>query len=230
MPKQNRVNPFGDIVAVSERGTMMGNRGSLHDESGQIRRAWEVKRWLICRLEFLGRHRIIMAPNRYTELFFLDEATALAAGHRPCSECRRESFRQYTTAWVAAHHDTLGDSRPTADGIDNRLHSERIGPDRRRLWFVTVIDNLPDGVVVSLDGSDSHLIWKQQLLEWSPGGYTLGRLLAAGARVRVLTPRSSVETIRAGYVPDVHPSAHRISKSTGPLGSNDSAHSGSYTT
>ena len=89
MPRMNRVTPFGEIVAVPERGTMMGNRGILHDADGRIRRPWNVKRWLLCVLEFKGRHRTIMAPNRYTELFFLDEATGLAAGHRPCFECRR---------------------------------------------------------------------------------------------------------------------------------------------
>lgn len=90
MPRQNRVNPFGEIIATPERGTFMGNRGVLHDEEGRVRRKWKVKRWIVCVLEFRGRKRKVMTPRRYTELFFLDEATALAAGHRPCAECRRE--------------------------------------------------------------------------------------------------------------------------------------------
>src|SRR5580658_4307221 len=90
MPKQNRVNPFGEIIATPERGTFMGNRGVLHDDQGRIRRKWQGKRWIVCVLEFRGRKRKMMTPSRYTELFFLDEATALAAGHRPCAECRRD--------------------------------------------------------------------------------------------------------------------------------------------
>src|SRR5262245_61405643 len=101
MPRQNRVTPFGEVVAVPERGTFMGNRGVLHDEGGRIRRAWLVKRWILCVLEFKGRHRAIMAPDRYTELFFLDEATGLAAGHRPCAECRRSRFLAFRDAWAA---------------------------------------------------------------------------------------------------------------------------------
>ena len=101
MARQNRVTPFGEIVAVSDRGTVMGNRGVLHDAAGRIRRPWQVKRWLLCRLEFRGRRRVVMAPDRYTELFFLDEATGLAAGHRPCFECRRRSFDSYVDAWAS---------------------------------------------------------------------------------------------------------------------------------
>ena len=105
MPRQNRVTPFGEIVAVPERGTMMGNRGRLHDDEGRIRRPWQVKRWLVCLLEFNGRHRQVMAPDRYTELFFLDEATALAAGHRPCFECRRKSYNAFVDAWAIGNVD-----------------------------------------------------------------------------------------------------------------------------
>ena len=99
MSRQNRVTPFGEIVAVPEKGTFMGNRGVLHDAGGYIKRAWQVKRWLVCVLEFRGRKRQVMTPGRYTELFFLDEATALAAGHRPCSECRHARFVAFCNAW-----------------------------------------------------------------------------------------------------------------------------------
>src|SRR3954451_12489199 len=119
MPRQNRVTPFGEIVAVPERGTMMGNRGRLHDGEGQILRPWQVKRWLICLLEFNGRHRVVMAPDRYTELFFLDEATALAAGHRPCFECRRKSFEQFAAAWAVGNGIDVTDGCPTAASIDD---------------------------------------------------------------------------------------------------------------
>src|SRR3954451_8147614 len=128
MPRQNRVTPFGEIVAVPERGTMMGNRGVLHDARGRIFRPWQVKRWLICLLEFRGRHRAVMAPNRYTELFFLDEATALAAGHRPCFECRRGRFLAFRDAWAAGNRESIGPEAIRAAMIDDRLHAERVGP------------------------------------------------------------------------------------------------------
>src|SRR4051794_18491489 len=103
MPRQNRVAPSGEIIAPPERGTMMGNRGVLHDAGGRIHRPWRLRRWLLCRLEFKGRHRIVMTPSRWTELFFLDEATGLAAGHRPCCECRRVRFVAFREAWAAGN-------------------------------------------------------------------------------------------------------------------------------
>src|SRR5262245_66499612 len=102
MPRRNRVTPLGDLVAVPQRGTLLGNRGVLHDDGGRIRRAWQLKRWIVCVLEFRGRKRRVMTPGRYTELFFLDEATALAAGHRPCAECRHSRFLAFCTAWGQA--------------------------------------------------------------------------------------------------------------------------------
>src|SRR5579883_3295915 len=115
MPRRNRVTPSGEIIATPERGTMMGNRGILHDPEGCIRRPWQVKRWLLCVLEFRGRHRTVMAPNRYTELFFLDEATGLAAGHRPCFECRRGRFLAFRDAW-AAGNSARPHAKPIAAG------------------------------------------------------------------------------------------------------------------
>src|SRR6185312_1393082 len=135
MPRRNRVTPVGEIVAVPERGAMMGNRGVLHDQGGRIRRAWQVRRWLVCLLEFRGRHRAVMAPNRYTELFFLDEATGLAAGHRPCAECRRARFLAFRDAWSAGIHATLPPAGVTAGTIDERLHAERIGAGRAQRTF-----------------------------------------------------------------------------------------------
>jgi hypothetical protein len=209
MPRRNRVTPFGEIVAVPERGTMMGNRGILHDDEGQIRRPWQVKRWLLCVLEFQGRHRMVMAPNRYTELFFLDEATGLAAGHRPCAECRRDRFLAFRDAWSAGNPRILGTEPIRATMIDARLHSERIAPDRSKRIFTASIDVLPDGVFVKLGGPDggAGLIWGGNLLGWSPGGYTGRRPRPRREVVSVLTPRSAVAAIRAGYMPEVHPSA-----------------------
>ncbi len=146
MPRRNRVTPFGEIVAAPERGTMMGNRGILHDSTGVILRPWQVKRWLICVLEFKGRHRTVMAPNRYTELFFLDEATALSAGHRPCFECRRGRFLAFRDAWTAGNHPSAESGSIRAAVMDERLHADRIGPGRTRRTFRANIDDLPDGV------------------------------------------------------------------------------------
>ena len=211
MPKQNRVTPFGEIVAVPERGTMMGNRGRLHDESGLIRRPWQVRRWLLCRLEFHGRHRAVIAPNRYTELFFLDEAIGFAAGHRPCFECRRSSFNDFRDAWSTGNPGVLGAGRPTAGSIDERLHAERVALDRSKQTYRAAIDDLPDGVLVTLEQGDdrAYLLWEDQLLAWSPGGYTDRLPRPDGAVVSVLTPRSTANVIRAGYLPAVHHTAEQ---------------------
>jgi hypothetical protein len=209
MPRRNRVTPFGEIVAVPERGTMMGNRGILHDAQGRIRRPWQVKRWLVCVLEFRERQRTVMAPNRYTELFFLDEATSLAAGHRPCAECRRTRFLAFRDAWAAGNHLSLGPDPIRVDVIDDRLHAERVGPDRSKRTERANFDDLPDGVFVTLGGGNggAFLIWGDELLAWSPSGYRERRRRPRGKVVTVLTPRSTVNAIRSGYVPEIHPSA-----------------------
>jgi len=209
MSRRNRVTPFGEIVAVPERGTMMGNRGILHDAEGRIRRPWQIKRWLVCVLEFKGRHRTVMAPNRYTELFFLDEATSLAAGHRPCAECRHGRFLAFRDAWAAGNHQTIGSDPIRVGVIDNRLHAERVGPARSKRTDRANLDDLPDGVFVILGGRDGGacLIWGDELLAWSPGGYQERQRRPRGEVVTVLTPGSTVSAIRSGYVPEIHPSA-----------------------
>jgi len=214
MPRQNRVTPFGELIATPERGTLMGNRGRLHDERGRIRRAWQVKRWLLCVLEFKERRRVIMAPGRYTELFFLDEATGLAAGHRPCAECRHGRFVAFRDAWTAGNPNLVGSGRATADVLDAQLHAERLGPDRSKRLFRANHEELPDGVFVmgKGGGEDVCLLWERQLLAWSPDGYRR-RLARPGAEeVQVLTPRSTVAAIRQGYVPEVHPTASLVAK------------------
>jgi hypothetical protein len=209
VPRRNRVTPFGEIVAVPDRGTFLGNRGNLHDDEGRIRRVWQVRRWILCLLEFRGRHRTIMAPGRYTELFFLDEATGLAAGHRPCAECRRGRFLAFRDAWAAGNRQAPGSGPIRAATIDDRLHAERVGPDRSKRTFSANIDELPDGVFVAPAGRDRDacLVRGDELITWTPGGYTGRRPRPGGERVTVLTPRSTVRAIRAGYVPEVHPSA-----------------------
>ncbi|MCY3669585.1 MAG: hypothetical protein OXH14_00695 [Alphaproteobacteria bacterium] len=196
MPLQNRVTPFGDIVAAPERGTMMGNRGILHDERQMLGgRRWTHKAWICCVTEFRGRKRQVMAPGRYTELFFLDEAVALAAGHRPCFECRREAAKAYAACWGGS---------PRAGELDRVLHAERLD-GRRRLVHIRELAELPDGAFVSRAGA-AWLVRGPLLLRYTPGGYDAVIERPAGA-VEVLTPPATLRTLKAGYAPLLHPSA-----------------------
>ena len=209
MARQTRVTPFGTIIATPDRGTLMGNRGLLHDDHGQIRRDWRLKRWIHCVLEFKGRHRQVMAPGRYTELFFLDEATALAAGHRPCAECLRSRFNEYRSAWAAGTPHCLPSERLSAEFIDERLHSDRINDDGSKRLIAAPLDELPDGVFVAgIDRpNEAFLIQGQSLLEWSPWGCRERVPRERAASVLLLTPLSTVEAIRAGFMPALHETA-----------------------
>jgi hypothetical protein len=199
MPHRNRVTPTGEIVATPHRGTLMGNRGVIHDDDGTIRREFQVRRWIACRLEFKGRHREILQPRRWTELFFLDEATALAAGHRPCAHCRNADYKRWQAAYAAAHPGA-----PTsADAMDARLHEDRLD-GRAKRTFTAPLDQLPTGTMVLHDGSP-HLVLDGRLRAWTAAGYTESR--GAGGRLTVLTPRATVATIAAGYGPLLHPTA-----------------------
>ena len=193
----------------SDRGTFMGNRGVLHDAEGRIRRAWQLRRWIVCVLEFRGRKRRVMTPGRYTELFFLDEATALAAGHRPCAECRHARFLDFCNAWGLAHRDGETSARPTAPEIDDRLHAERVAPDRsnspsRRRWTIC-----RTAYSWPCRRGERRLTWCGATT-CSPGRREATVNDGGDRRVRkfeVLTPPSTVAAIRAGYAPEVHPSA-----------------------
>ena len=202
MPHRNRVTPLGEIVAVPERGTLMGNRGVLHDEAGTIRREWQVRRWIACRLEFRGRHRELLQPRRWTELFFLDEATALAAGHRPCAECRNADFRRFQRCWAAAHPGAA----ISAGAIDRVLHADRLTPDRRKRTFTAPRGELPTGTMVLVDGAP-QLVLHERLCAWTPKGYAETRPARPREALTVLTPASAVATIAAGYDPQLHPTA-----------------------
>ena len=200
MPYQNRVTPLGELVATPERGLVYGNRGCLHDEHGVIRRQWQVRRWIACRLEFRDRHRVggPMPPGRYTGLFFVDEATALAAGHRPCAECRNAAYRSFLALTGAAG----------ADELDRRLHTDRLGEGGRRRLHQRPLEELPDGAFVLLDGVP-HLVLGDALLRWTPLGYTEPRRRPRG-RVEVVTPRTSLRVLASGWsgsVPLLHPSS-----------------------
>src|SRR5579859_4286125 len=201
MPLQNRVTPFGEIVAVPGRGSLMGNRGILHDARRNIVRDSQVRRWIACRLEFRGRHRQIMTPGSWTELFFLDEAAAFAAGHRPCAECRHADFVSFRDTW----RRMSAGPRPTADTMDAALHRER----RVRPWvkrtYTAALDTLPAGSYISLDGR-AWLVLDDTLLAWSADAYHDRRRRPSG-EVTVLTPPSIVGVLQAGYHAALHPSA-----------------------
>ena len=200
MPLQNRVTPFGDVRALPGRGTVMGNRGILHDDTQRVVRPFQVKRWIACRLQWRGRKRTVMTPHRYTELFFLDEAAAFSAGHRPCAECRREDYRSFCDLWASC----VG-SAASADAIDLVLHAERLDGRRKRIDR-TPYRSLPDGTYVTLDGR-AWLVWDDALFAWTDGGYGETRRRPRSGDADVLTPRSIVRTFAGGYHPTVHPSA-----------------------
>jgi hypothetical protein len=201
MPRQNRVTPLGDLVATSERGLVHGNRGCLHDEHGRIRRRHATRRWIACRLEFRGwRRSPLMQPGRYTELFFLDEATAFAAGHRPCALCRREDYDRFGTLWPGPGG---------ADAIDLQLHGERLANGAQRHHRGRVAD-LPDGAFVLHEG-EPWLVRGADLLRWTPGGYVERAPRPAGGAT-VITPPSLVAVLRRGWegaVPLLHPTVRR---------------------
>ena len=207
MAKQNRVTPFSTLIATSARGTLTGNRGCLHDDHQQIRRQFKGKRWIICLLEFKGRRRSIMAPGKYTELFFVDEATALAAGHRPCAECQRERFNLFRETWVKANPEMMDTPRPAATILDTILHQERITTSSQVQRFCDSIESLPDGAFVTDDEQNAYLVWKNLLLRWDAVGYDQLPERTIRYPVRVLTPASVVRTLAAGYPVSIHSSA-----------------------
>ena len=204
MPRQNRVTPFGTLIAPSARGTLMGNRGCLHDAHGQIRRPYQGQRWIIYLLEFKGRKHGIMTPGQYTELFFLDEVTALAAGHRPCAECQRERFNHFREIWARANPELTPNARPAAKVIDAVLHQERSLSNPQVHQTCHSIAELPNGTFITNDEHTAYLIWNHGLLRWSPAGYEPASQPSVQFPVRVLTPRSVVHTLAAGYVAGVN--------------------------
>ena len=207
MPRQNRVTPFGELIATESRGTLMGNRGCLHDDQQRIRRSFACKRWIACVLEFRGRHRTVMSPGRYTELFFLDEATALAAGHRPCSECQHGRYLVFRETWATANPDLSGGPAPSADQIDRVLHAERVTDERGKRTYLAPLSELPAGVLVADADGIPYLVQERRLLAWEAGGYGRSIPKPGGATFQVLTPKSIVRTIAHGYPVTVHSSA-----------------------
>jgi len=184
----------------------MGNRGrALHNDRREIVRPFDGQRWIICLLDFKGRRRQVMSPGLYTELFFLDEAVALAAGHRPCAECRRARFKAFVDSWKESTGMDRARFLPAPE-IDRELHYARIGRGREKITYQARLEALPDGCFVQI-GDGSHLVWDDALLLWSAEGYVRKEPQQAGLTVTVLTPEPTVGCLRRGYRPEIHKSA-----------------------
>jgi hypothetical protein len=201
-PLQNRVTPTGDIIATPHRGMFTGNRGIIHNPATKtLTRRWASQAWLTCVCEFRGRRREVMGGQSWTELFFLDEATALAAGHRPCFFCRRDAANRFRAAWEEGN----GAKDVRARDIDAVLHRERLDRGKKRLHALTTpLRRLPDGAMVQA-GAESFLIVQGQALLWSPAGYRKAHSTLEDAML--LTPPSTLRALSAGYRPVLHPSA-----------------------
>jgi hypothetical protein len=202
MPLQNRVLPTGEIVADPHRGMFTGNRGIIHDPATKtlLRKRWSNPAWLICVCEFRGRRRKVMGGRSWTELFFLDEATALAAGHRPCFYCRRDDANRFRAAWVEGN----GVAEVLAPDIDAVLHRERFASGKKLHASPMPLYKLPDGAMVQVR-EESFLIAGGKPLHWSFAGYHNAE--APTGEVSLITPPSTVRALASGFKPVLHPSA-----------------------
>lgn len=204
MPLPNGVDPFGGIQSICPSAAWLGNRGELHDAQRRLVRPWKVKEWLTCQISYKGWNRKpLMKPDHYTELFFLDEATALSAGHRPCGMCRRPQFKAFKAAWLRGNG--LPATTPSGD-LDKFLHSERTNRGNGEGWQ-RPLETLPPGVMVEWDGR-AYLWNGRELREWTPMGYTeVADTGATAVMIRLCTPPSVVDAIAAGYPVQIHPTA-----------------------
>jgi hypothetical protein len=216
VPLRNRATPQQEVIADPARGLVYANRGVLVDAHGEIRRRCGVRRWIACRLEFKSRRRRpLMAPGRFTELFFLDEATAFAAGHRPCGYCRYEDYRRFGAIWQRLHPGQTG-----AEAMDDQLHAERVDPGtRHQRRHQMAFAELPDGAFVLCD-ERPWLVLGDALLEWTPAGYVAERRpRPRDGMAVVLTPPSLVEVLRAGWDPATVPFLHPTARAAAPVSS-----------
>ena len=205
MPRQNCVTPFGELIATPARGTLMGNRGCLHDASGRIVRNHRggYNAWIYCLLKFKGRRREVMSPGRYTELFFLDEATALAAGHRPCAECQRGRYNEFMRCWGEGNKALWKGQKLRAPVVDAVLQRERMGERGEKVKWRAKVGELPVGVMVEVDDTKAQafLLEASGLLAWHSGNYKCRTRTSMDRKVAVLTPRSTVKAIASGFMP-----------------------------
>ena len=199
---QNRVDPFGNLIKTQARGSWMGNRGILHNDEQEVLRPYKLNAWITCKLEFKGRRREVMAPKRYTELFFLDEATSFAAGHRPCFECRRNDYNRFKTLWIKGNPEYNFDEETPIKEIDDILHKERIDENNMKLTYEEDINAIPNGTFVLIDNKP-YLVFGKNIYLWTPFGYEKGMALPASDTLTVLTPKSVVNTFRVGYLPQI---------------------------
>jgi len=199
---QNRVNPMGEIIRTAARGAWMGNRGLLHNDKKEIVRPFRLLAWITCVLSFKDRKRVVMSPGLYTELFFLDEATAFAAGHRPCYECRREDYKRFKQYWLLGNPAYHFNEKTSINEIDTILHRERMGAGNFKVTFSADMSELPDGTFVLLD-EKPFLIKGDWLYAWTPAGYETGIVRTNKKEATVLTPASVVNAFSAGYVPQM---------------------------
>ncbi len=208
MPLQNRVTPFSSIEAVPDRGMFTGNRGCIHDDHRTLRKQrWTNPRWIVCVLDYKGMRREVMKPHRWTELFFLDEAVAFSAGHRPCAFCRYQAYRSFIDRW-----SLVSGRAARADGLDTALHRERVARIYGQKQWHLPVGELPDGAFVRRPEmpTAAWLKLNGQMLEWSHAGYVRAERWPDTEVVEVLTPPSTLTVLRAGYRPALHPSAKKF--------------------
>ncbi|WP_296282164.1 hypothetical protein [uncultured Acinetobacter sp.] len=208
MTLQNRVDPWGNLIAnPSKHALLMGNRGVLHNTEKHIVRKWKLKAWIICLTQFNDNKRVIFSPQRYSELFFLDEATAFAAGHRPCAECQRQRSQQFKTMWIKTN---TSENKMKLSQIDAQLQLERIVENDHKITFQTSLMDLPIGSCFEYANQAVMIVAKHCYLIWSFDGYEKPIDIDDESIVKVLTPHSIVETFKQGLVPHFHPSAQKI--------------------
>jgi hypothetical protein len=210
----NRVDPWGKLHDAPERGAWMGNRGILHDDQKQVVKQWQHHHWKTCLLEYgestrkgnTARDRLF-TKNHYSELFFLDEATAFAAGHRPCAQCRYQRYREFIDVWLQENSNRVP-LNPPIEKIDEELRKDRLNESGGKRTYPAEMGNLPPGTIIEMQEA-AFLKWRGRLYRWSFGGYEPYKAKIVLTReVRVLTPESIVRTFAAGFIPHVHESAY----------------------
>ncbi len=210
MPLQNRVDPLGQIFSSESRGTWTGNRGVIHKDK-KIVAHYKVKYWITCSLKYKNYQRTVMTDRRWTELFFLDEATAFSAGHRPCSFCRHPYYALFKKYWLQANGIKYHLADESIKSIDSVLHQDRLLPSGEKRTFMALLSELPDGVMVQFDDNDEiYLYHSRYLLLWNAFGYLSIKSADAAVFTHVLTPKTMVEVLRLGYIVDIHESATKL--------------------
>jgi hypothetical protein len=199
---QNRVDPFGTIITTTARGSYMGNRGVIHNEKREITHVFKHKAWITCSLEFKGRKRPVMAPDRWTELFFMDEATAFAAGHRPCFECRKDDATRFKSCWIEGNPTHNFSMKSSIKEIDEIIHRERIDAGKKKVMHQRVSSQIAEGTFVMIN-DDAYVYRKDRLYRWTAFGYQDAIPVPQASMLTVLTPNSIVNAFCAGYVPQI---------------------------